>query len=116
MRFVLFVQFSTSNFLYLGTTNASDVAGCGVSSSFPCATLEYVIKVVAQNETTVLIEEGIYYNQPTCVISSPLSLTIQGQGLIPFLLTTGTLNLNNVHVQAMSHLQDLSDQWSFFLE
>src|SRR3990167_1075053 len=68
--FVVLVFLSSFSFcdLYLGTVNSTNSAGCGLSATFPCATLQYLMRRCT-NGDTIIIQEGTYYSQPSVTVT-----------------------------------------------
>ena len=64
--------------LYLGTNNSTDTDGCGLSPSFPCTTLFYLLQSCNDGDS-VVIEEGVYSNQIYVIVTCEnLQITTEG--------------------------------------
>ena len=75
---LVFAQYVCGITLYLGVTNATDTTDCGISPSFPCATLQYLLNQAVEGDM-VTIENGTYADQPNIVINTEnISITSEG--------------------------------------
>ena len=73
-------SFACCKAVFLGTMNSTDTAGCGESPSFPCATLRFA-SGLCEDGDSIIIEEGIYNDQPNVEIVSLENLQILSQGM-----------------------------------
>ena len=76
---LLTIQKSCGLTYYLGVTNATDSVDCGISASFPCATLNYLLNL-AEAGDSLSIENGTYTDQPNVTITTE-NITIISEGI-----------------------------------
>ena len=76
--FLFLLTFCDGNQVFLGKVNSTDVAGCGISPSFPCATLAFILDNCIDGDT-IIIEEGVYSSQPSATVFCE-NTTIFGNG------------------------------------